>query len=180
MTIRISNFLIVFSCMFIPFKCSFAGSSYFGWGVLNMQGAIIDTACAIAIDSRDQTINMDVVPISEIIRDGQGRSKPFAIELINCVLERPNSNLPGWKQFQVTFEGKAEGSLFGVEGDASGVALKIADKYGNVASPGQPLPREDIIPGSMQLNYTLTLVANNHALKSGDFFSSVRFKLDYF
>ena len=39
-----------------------------GWGRVNMQGAIIDTACAIAAGSRDQTIDMDVLPLGNIAR----------------------------------------------------------------------------------------------------------------
>lgn len=143
-----------------------------------MQGAIIDTACAIAVESREQTIDMETVPLADIVRDGQGRSKPFSIELVNCVLERPGKE--DWKQFQVTFDGDAEGDLFGVYGEASGVALRIIDHAGNIASPGKALPLMDITPGDRQLNYTMKLVANNHALKSGEYFSSIRFKLDYF
>jgi len=157
-----------------------AGNTYFGWGVVNMQGAIIDTACAIAIESRDQSIDMDVVPLADITRDGQGRRKPFSIELVNCELERQQGKKPSWTQFQVTFDGDAEGDLFGVRGEASGIALQITDELGNIALPGRPLPREDIFSGNMRLNYNLRLVANQHALKAGDYFSSIRFKLDYF
>lgn len=62
--------------------------------------------------------------LGQIIRDGQGMTKPFSIELVNCILERPE-NKPDWKFFQVTFDGYAEGALFGVQGDARGVALEI-------------------------------------------------------
>lgn len=168
-------------CLFIftAFAAQAAGSVQ-GWGRVNMQGAIIDTACAIAVESRDQTVDMAVVPLADIIRDGQSQIKSFVIELVNCTLERANNKLPGWKQFQVTFDGDAEGSLFGVRGEASGIALQISDAAGNIATPGNPLPRGDIIPGDMRLNYALKLVANSHALKSGDYFSAIRFKLDYF
>lgn len=149
------------SCIFIlvPLGAQAMGAVQ-GWGKVNMQGAIIDTACAIAVESRDQTIDMDVVPLADIIRDGQGQVKSFAIELVNCTLERANS--PGvngksadWKQFQVTFDGDAEGALFGVRGDASGVALQISDVSGNIATPGTPLPLENIIPGDMRLDSRL-------------------------
>lgn len=145
-----------------------------------MQGAIIDTACAIAIESRDQTIDMEVVPLADIIRDGQGRSKPFSIELVNCTLERQDTKLLDWKQFQVTFDGDSEGELFGVRGEASGVALRITDENGNTATPGVPLRAQEFITSTMRLNYRLRLVANQHALKAGDYSSAIRFKLDYF
>jgi len=169
----------VFFCLFslVAFSAQ-AGSAVQGWGRVNMQGSIIDAACAIAVESREQTIDMGVTPLAEIQRDGRGASKPFSIKLVNCVLERPGKE--DWRQFQVTFDGDGEGEAFGVSGDASGVALQITDEHGNVALPGRPLPLRDISPGAMQLDYTLKLVANRHALKSGDYTSSIRFKLDYF
>ncbi|EPN2807086.1 fimbrial protein [Serratia marcescens] len=159
-------------------SCSMSNSTLHGWGVVNMQGAIIDTACAIAVKSRDQTIDMEVASLANIILDGRGGEKAFAIELENCTLERANK--PGGKQFQVTFDGDAEGELFGVRGDVSGVALQISDTSGNIAVPGAPLPLTGITPGNMRLDYRLRLVTNNQVLKAGEYFSVVRFKLDYF
>lgn len=171
--------LIIFFCLFPPvFIHAHSASALAGSGRVNMQGSIIDTACSISVDSREQSIDMGVIPLSDIIRDGQGYSKSFSINLINCVLERPGKE--DWKHFQVTFDGDPEGDLFGVRGVASGVGLQISDNMGNIASPGKVLPFVDIIPGSMQLNYSLRLVANNHALKPGDYYSSIRFKMDYF
>ncbi|WP_049280651.1 fimbrial protein, partial [Serratia marcescens] len=86
----------------LAFAPGYATSAAQGWGKVNMHGAIIDTACAIAAGSRDQTIDMDTLPLGQIIRDGQGMTKPFSIELVNCILERPE-NKPDWKFFQVTF-----------------------------------------------------------------------------
>ncbi|MGQ8776491.1 fimbrial protein [Serratia sp. NA_112.1] len=171
----LSVFLCLSPAVFISAP---AAGNLAGWGQVNMQGSIIDTACAIAVDSRDQSVDMGIIPLADIIRDGQGRSKPFSIDLVNCVLDRPGKE--GWKHFQVTFDGDPDGGLFGVRGGASGVGLQIADSLGNIVSPGKALPFIDIIPGSMQLNYSLKLVANNDVLTSGDYFSSLRFKVDYF
>jgi len=168
--------IIVFSYLLLP--VFFSAQAADGWGRVSMQGSIIDTACAIALDSREQSIDMGVIPVADIIRDGQGRSKSFSIFLIDCVLERPWKE--GWKQYQVTFDGDSEGNLFGIFGGASGVGLQITDSQGNIVLPGKALPFVNIIPGSMRLNYSLKLVANNHALRTGDYFSSVRFKMNYF
>ncbi|AQT55473.1 pilin (plasmid) [Serratia marcescens] len=157
-----------------------ATSKLAGWGRVNMQGDIIDTACAIDVNSRDQTIDIGVVPLVDIVRDGQGRAKSFFINLVNCQIERSDDKLSDWKQFHVTFDGETEGELFGVRGEASGVALQIADRLGNIALPGEPMPLEHIAAGNMQLSYSLRLMANNRALKAGNYSSSIRFKLDYF
>lgn len=157
-----------------------AAHSSQGWGRVNMQGAIIDTACAIAAGSRDQVIDMDRVPVADIMRDGQGGSRAFSIELINCVLSRAEKKGADWQYFQVTFDGNADGGLFGIEGEAKGVGLQIADASGNIARPGSPLPNGDISPGSMRLNYEMRLVANKQPLRAGGYSSSVRFKIDYY
>ncbi|MGQ6230881.1 fimbrial protein [Serratia sp. IR-2025] len=179
----VKKMIFVFSFIFsLPYLQSrvLASDSLQGWGRVNMQGAIVDTACAIAVGSRDQTIDMEVLPVSDIIRDGQGRNKPFSIELVNCILERPHSKFSDWKQFQMTFDGDNRGELFGVRGEASGVALRITDESGNIATPGIPMRVQRLIPGNMQLNYHLRLVSNNHVLKAGEYFTAIRFKLDYF
>lgn len=157
-----------------------AAHSSQGWGRVNMQGAIIDTACAIAAGSRDQAIDMDTVPVADIIRDGRGVSRAFSIELINCVLSRTENNLINWRYFQVTFDGNADEELFGVDGEAKGVGLQIVDTKGNIARPGRPLPNGDISIGSMHLNYEMRLVSNKRPLRAGAYSSSVRFKIDYY
>lgn len=170
--------LSVFSCIFAWGGSPVAFAADEGHGRVNMQGAIIDTACAIAVESREQVIDMEVIPFADVLRDGHGRSKPFSIHLVNCLLERPGK--ADWRQFQVTFDGEHDGEYFGVYGDAKGVALRITDEYGNHAQPGKSLPLRDLILGDHVLNYTLTLMPNQRALKAGAYFSSIRFKLDYF
>ncbi|EIG9088083.1 TPA: type 1 fimbrial protein [Serratia marcescens] len=151
-----------------------------GEGRVNMQGAIIDTACAIATESREQIIDMKNTALADIKRGGGGKRVPFSIELVNCVLERADKKLPDWKQFQITFDGRADGEAFGINGDISGVALRITDSAGNIARPGMPMPPMEIIPGNYRINFTLALIANNRPLKAGSYFSSVRFKMDYY
>ncbi|OKP49469.1 pilin [Serratia marcescens] len=151
-----------------------------GEGRVNMQGAIIDTACAIATKSREQVIDMSVTPFSDISRNGRGRTVKFNIYLINCVLERSNPALADWRQFQITFDGNAEGELFSVAGDVSGVALRISDAAGNIARPGVPLPIQALVSDNHRLDFTLDLIANHRPLKAGSYFSSVRFKMDYY
>ncbi|MVF05134.1 type 1 fimbrial protein [Serratia marcescens] len=151
-----------------------------GWGQVNMQGAIINTACAIAAGSREQLIDMDVTPVADIIRDGSGGARYFSIELINCVLSRAESKLPDWSGFRVTFDGDADGELFEMHGGAKGIGLQIVDAEGNIAHPGNPLPIREILPERMLLNYQMRLVANNQPLQAGEYYSAVRFKMDYY
>lgn len=160
-----------------------------GWGRVNMAGSIVDTACAIEAGSLDQTIDMGVTPISQLIQqnaDGalhhHGPQRDFAIRLINCVLTSNDPNTPSrpdWQHYSVTFDGPTDGDAFGVDGDARGVALQIRDRWGNVARPGVALPRGGLLTGDQDLNFTLSLVGNRQGLRPGDFRSTLRFKMDY-
>lgn len=177
MSIKISDF-VLYLLMNIFFVAPAASSQ--GFGRVNMAGAIIETACAIDTLSRDQTINMGTVPVSQISRDGQGLIRPFSIQLVNCVLARHDKKLPDWRYFQVTFDGSADQGFFGVAGEAKGIALQIADSQGNIAIPGIPLPFGEITPNDMLLNYSLQLVSNNQDLHAGEYSSTVKFKMDYY
>jgi type 1 fimbria pilin len=173
-----SKLFIVISCIFSTAIFSpQAASSIKEWGRVNMQGAIIDASCAIAVESREQTVEMGIVPLIDIAREGYLYNKKFSIQLVNCLLHRVEQNHR--EQFQVTFDGDAEGDLFSVHGTASGIALQITDRLGNVVLPGNALPFVDITPGKRRLDYTVKLVRNNKNIISGDYFSLVRFTLDY-
>ncbi|MBC3947771.1 type 1 fimbrial protein [Erwinia persicina] len=150
------------------------------WGRVNMQGAVIETACAIDTDSRDQTIDISVMPLTKIIRDGQGLALPFTIRLVNCVLNRVDDNLTQWQRFQVTFDGRVDNGLFGVDGQAEGIALQLTDRHGNIIMPGNPTPLPDVVVSDRELNYFLRLVSNQKTLRSGEYTSTIRFKIDYY
>lgn len=145
-----------------------------------MVGAIIETACAIDTLSRDQTINMGILPVSQIARDGQGLIQPFSIRLVNCVLTRQDTSLPDWHHFKITFDGSSDVGLFGIEGEAKGVALQLTDSQGNIVTPGAPLPGSIIHAKEMLLHYSLRLVSNHQLLRAGEYTSTVRFKMDYY
>lgn len=177
---------VIFSHIAITCCLIFAGSALakdLGHGRVGMRGEILDSACGVDIASQDQTIDMLVQPLSEVIGSGSGIPRPFSIRLVNCTLQRhsPN-NLPvdDWQYFQVTFDGERSHGSFGVEGDAQGVALQIRDASGNIASPGKALPAGNINPGSMNLNYTMRLVGDGGNLSAGSYHSTIRYKLDYY
>ena len=158
-------------------------TSYVSWqgeGLVRMQGAIVDTPCAIEMSSREQNIDMGEIPVSQIIRDGKGLTRPFSIQLINCVTARANLALPDWQSFQVTFDGFNQNRLFSVQGEAKGVALKIIDYKGMSIIPGKALPKRLLQTDSMLLNFSMILVSNQQQLKAGQYFATIRFKLDYF
>lgn len=151
-----------------------------GWGKVSMNGEIVDTACAIDTESRDQTIDMGVIPTSVIKQFGKAPPKPFSIRLVDCRWERYPSSKDEWESFTVTFDGSADGDFFTITGDAEGVQLAMYDEYGTQIIAGKELPKRDIVPGDMTLNYELQLVTNNQSLRAGTYHTLLRFKIDYY
>lgn len=93
-----------------------AAAEVIGWGRVNMEGAIVNAACAIESASRDQTIDMKSLPVEQISRDGHGLTRPFTLKLVNCGLSGDNSANSGRQHFRMIFDGHAEGKNFGVVG----------------------------------------------------------------
>ncbi|MBK0098545.1 type 1 fimbrial protein [Erwinia sp. S63] len=158
-------------------KISFANTE--GFGRVNMTGSIVETPCAIEVGDREQTLFMGNHPVSKIIREGQGPKKEFSIRLFGCTLTRLDPSKPDWKNFKVMFDGEEDKGHFKTSGMASGVALRISDHLGNVASPGVHLPERDLMADNMHLKYTLNLVGNQEILQAGDHQLTIRFRIDY-
>lgn len=146
---------------------------------VRLSGSIIETACAIDVGDRDQTIDMGSLPLIDIRRDGQGPAYPFVIRLVNCVLERNNPKTPNWQYFRVTFDGPHSKGVFLVQGQAKGVGVQIQRDDGEVAVPGKGMSTQLLTSGTRDLAYKLRLVANNEALASGQYSTLLHFKLDY-
>lgn len=155
-----------------------AGSQ--GSGRVDVNGSIVETACAIDTPSRYQVVDMGVVSIGRLNREGRGSAHPFSIRLIACSLSRPSAHLSPWRYFQVTFEGQSENEAFVLAGDARGIAVQIADEAGNIASPGLPLLPKEVTPGGRVLSYFLRLVGNGAVLRAGEYNAVVRFRMDYY
>ncbi|WP_154666999.1 fimbrial protein [Chania multitudinisentens] len=146
-----------------------------------MNGTIVVPACNIDVKSRDQVIEMGVLPFEQIVNNSQALARPFSIGLVNCALKHAGDNILIRQHFRATFDGRNDGGYFGVEGEARGVALALSDALGNEATPGEALPPQ--IPvlqaKEMQLHYTARMVSNNQPLQAGTYNALVRYQLEY-
>ncbi|ALX93541.1 hypothetical protein AV650_08175 [Serratia fonticola] len=62
-------------CCALAFSgCAFS-ADVLGQGRVSMEGAIVETPCAIEVGDRDQSLVMDTLPVSQLIRDGRGPEK---------------------------------------------------------------------------------------------------------
>ncbi|TBL53663.1 fimbrial protein [Obesumbacterium proteus] len=161
----------------IPF--SVFANSFVEHGRVNMNGSIVASACALAVDSIDQHIDLGSLPIGIIARDGQGPEKPFHLSLEGCEIFRPGSW--SFNSVRVTFDGLHDDvpHLIKVIGSAQGVGLLIKDSEGNHVFPGKALTSLPLEEGAMTLNYTLSLEKNNEKLLPGRYRAGIRFKVEY-
>lgn len=173
---RIFASMLLATCL--PFV---ANAASHGHGRVQMQGAIIDTACAIATGEADQSISMGTLAASELINNGRGPSVPLTIHLVNCVLDGTDvRGVNHWKDVRITFAGEADGPRrFALQGEARGEALVIADSHGIEAEPGEPMPPTSIVPGSMSLHYSLWLTGNHKKIKPGKLNTTIRYFMEY-
>lgn len=150
-----------------------------GSGNVTMNGEIIDSACTIAMDSQEQTIDMGTLPTGVIRQLGMGPAHHIDIYLVNCELVKASDPSKMWKNLRMTFDGPSENGLFDVFGDARGIGLYLEDANSRQVIPGEALPEQEIIPPTMRLSYQLRLASNNRILRPGPYQSIIRFKVDY-
>ncbi len=145
-----------------------------------MRGSIIETACNIDMNSRDQTVDFGVVPVGEILRNGHSHIIPFTIKLVNCTLKKINSKDGEWKGFNVTFDGQYKNELFINHSNSIGVGVALYDNKFNRAIPGVSFSPYALKNGSNDIEYYLSLEVDGEKVKAGDFNTSIKYKIDYF
>lgn len=162
----------------VAFSTAQAGSN--GEGTVTLNGEITDAACSIAMDSREQIIDMGVLPVGVIRQTGEGPVRDVDIYLVNCDLTKASDPSQVWQALSMTFDGPADNGLFQVFGDARGVGLLMHDADLRQVIPGEALPQQAIVPSTMRLSYQLRLVSDQRPLRAGPYQSAIRFKVDYY
>ncbi|MFC0228817.1 fimbrial protein [Serratia aquatilis] len=166
-------------CCTLTFSGSALSAGEFGRGSVSMEGAIFDTPCTIDVGDQNQTVVVDTLTIEELAYKGQGPAQAFAIRLVDCLLPRPDLGQRDRQRFVMMFDGERDREHFGVAGTAQGVALRIQDARGQVAMPGETLPVA-FMPGDPTLHYRVSLVASRMPLRAGEYYSAIRFRMDYY
>lgn len=158
-----------------------------GSGRVTLVGEILDSACALDVNSAYQVIDMDLLSMGSLIRHNVGELRAFSLRLIKCSLTRPDpgrpgTNLPDWQHVRVTFDGVTDsgGRYFAALGTASGLALRITDWRGQESIPGVPMPIISLSGNDQELRYSLQLVGNGRSMVVGSHRTALRFRLEYF
>ncbi|HBT4620513.1 TPA: type 1 fimbrial protein [Klebsiella pneumoniae] len=150
-----------------------------GQGRVKINGQIIESACTISAEDVYQSIFLGEIPLRTLNVDGKGPLKTFFLHLINCNLDKGLDN-KHWRDALVTFDGMTAGnSLFAVQGEAKGIAIRILDANHQTAVVGESMNTIELEPNTTTLKYQLQLVKNKNVLKAGEFFSIIKFMIYY-
>lgn len=115
-----------------------------GNGRVTMVGEVLDSACALDVRAvLYQVIDMELLSMGSLIRQGVSEPRAFKLRLIKCSLTRPDparpdANLPDWQHLRGDLRRVTDssGRGFAVLGAASGLALRITDSQGVESTPG--------------------------------------------
>lgn len=149
-------------------------------GKVTLQGSIIESACSIDLNSRNQTVNVNVISIGELNRSDHGFSIPFIIRLVDCTLNRVSPGADNWNYFEVTFDGLHRGYVFLTHGTATGLGFRLYDSQSQIVKPGIPSSPLALSSGDANLRYHIVVVTDNSGLNVGYFSSTIKYKIDYF
>lgn len=151
-----------------------------GRGRVSVNGQILASACSIHTDDIRQEILFDTQSPRTLRNHAGSGEKSFSLRLTNCQLEKETQG--EWKSVSVTFDGEivsGNPSLFSVNGDARGVALRVVSKQGEQAFPGLPMNNIPLSQGSNQLDYRLQVVPDGKPFEEGHWSGSLRFMVAY-
>ncbi|KAE9666515.1 fimbrial protein [Escherichia coli] len=158
------------------------GDKYVWWdGRASFKGQVIIPACTLAMEDLYQAINMGETPIRDIQNSFVGSEKKFHLRLRNCELAGTGKRVYTASRVRVTFDGK-QGETpdrFAMTGLAKGINLQILDNQGYLARSGKAMPPLLLNGNEEGFNYTLRIVRNGQPLKVGNYYATLRFKLDY-
>lgn len=152
-------------------------------GELKLQGEIIEAACIIDYQDREQWIDFGQLTARDILRQsGDNLTRPFHIRLTGCSMA--SQVHPGlfYHNANITFIDDSAGSndrLVNIRGDAKGFAIRLRDINGTVLSSGKPTPDYELVNGENVLNFTATIIPVSNNIQAGDFYATVHFFMDY-
>ncbi|MFY0479246.1 fimbrial protein [Achromobacter marplatensis] len=147
---------------------------------VNMNGAIVTSACSLRVESKDQTVTMAPAVISGLINGEATLQQPFKVQLLNCSPHETQSGATGGNTFTLMFEGTGDRQGYLARGSAKGIAIRIKDSQGKQIVPGVPVQQRLPSSGDLALHYALSLTGTGAALQAGDYQITIRLRMNYF
>ena len=150
-------------------------------GIVYLRGEVFSTPCSIDLKTRDQTIELDNLTESGIKKNGTGQRHYFTIHLIKCLLKPASGNtVSDGEYYTLAFDQVENKDTFAIYGNVTGLALNLWAADGMRAEPGKPLAASDMDKDKMDLNYSVQIIRDGSPLRTGDYQSLLRFRMDYY
>jgi len=150
-------------------------------GIVYLRGEVFSTPCSIDLKTRDQTIELDSLTESEIKKRGTGQRHHFTIHLVKCLLKPATGNTTSdGEYYTLAFDQVDNNDTFAIYGNVAGLTLNLWDAGGMRAEPGKPLAASDMDKDKMDLNYSVQIIRDGSPLRTGNFQSLLRFRMDYY
>ncbi|EFN8783514.1 PAP fimbrial minor pilin protein precursor [Escherichia coli] len=158
------------------------GEEHVWWhGRASFKGQVIAPACTLAMEDTWQAIDMGETPVRDLQDSFAGPEKKFRLRLRNCELAGTGKRVYTASRVRVTFDGLQDETpdKFSLTGQAEGISLQILDNQGYPARVGKVMPPLLLNGNEDGLAYTLRVVRNDQQLKAGDYYATLRFRVDY-
>ncbi|MBB1200813.1 type 1 fimbrial protein [Enterobacteriaceae bacterium 89] len=156
-------------------------NSIFGHGKVQVQGSILDAACAISTDSLEQVIDLGLTSTQELYSLGYGPTEKLTINLEHCTNRRRDNSLM-WKNISARFIGQVDQynpKLFALSGDIKGAGIQVQDGQGNILIPGDLVRVGNVVGENTKLVFYIRLAANNSATNDGAGFTTLKLNISY-
>ena len=179
------TFIADASPLFPPYGMSlpeYWGEEHVWWhGRTVFKGQVIVPACTLAMEDTWQAIDMGETPVRYLQDSFTGPEKKFRLRLRNCELAGTGKRIYTASRVRMTFDGLRGETpdKFSLLGEAEGISLQILDNQGYPARVGKVMPPLLLNGNEDELKYMLRIVRNGYPLKAGNYYTILRFIVNY-
>ncbi|GDB54650.1 minor pilin protein PapH [Escherichia coli] len=150
-------------------------------GRTSFKGQVIAPACTLAMEDTWQVIDMGDTPVRDLQDSTAVPEKKFRLRLRNCELAGTGKRIYTASRVRMTFDGLRGETpdKFSLLGEAEGINLQILDNQGYPARVGKVMPPLLLNGNENELKYILRIVRNGYPLKAGNYYTILRFIVNY-
>ncbi|EFG4086127.1 TPA: fimbrial protein [Escherichia coli] len=150
-------------------------------GRTSFKGQVIAPACTLAMEDTWQVIDMGDTPVRDLQDSAAVPEKKFRLRLRNCELAGTGKRIYTASRVRMTFDGLRGETpdKFSLLGEAEGISLQILDNQGYPARVGKVMPPLLLNGNEDELKYMLRIVRNGYPLKAGNYYTILRFIVNY-
>lgn len=150
-------------------------------GRTSFKGQVIAPACTLAMEDTWQVIDMGETPVRDLQDSTAVPEKKFRLRLRNCELAGTGKRIYTASRVRMTFDGLRGETpdKFSLLGEAEGISLQILDNQGYPARVGKVMPPLLLNGNEDELKYMLRIVRNGYPLKAGNYYTILRFIVNY-